>query len=86
MLAQEFVHEARLAHALGPEQQQTGHAVAWRIREEIRQAVDDLVGAWVVNPAFLPNPVDPLVGGEASLRAVGGVEVESGKNLGAVAG
>src|SRR5689334_5772849 len=58
IVAQKFLYHAGLAHTRAAVNNETWHAVPWRIVHEIRQTFENTFGAGVLNPALLANPRD----------------------------
>lgn len=61
VITKELLDDPRLAHPGQAVDEKTGHAVAWRIVDELRQARQDTLGARVLNPPLPANPSDALV-------------------------
>ena len=63
MVANELLDDVRFPHAWRSREQKAGHAVSRRKREQFFEVLQCLICAGVVDPAILPDPVNPLVGG-----------------------
>ena len=56
IVAQEFLHDASLAHACAAINHQTWHTVVGWIIDQVGKPVQNTFGAGILNPALLPNP------------------------------
>jgi len=60
VIAQKLLNNARFAHARRAVDDQTRDAVAWWVVDQIRQALENALGARILDPSLPPNPGDAL--------------------------
>ena len=58
VVAQKLLNDVRLAHAGSAVDDQAWHAVAGWVIDQIHQALENALGARILNPSLLPNPGD----------------------------
>jgi hypothetical protein len=60
IVPQELLDDSGLANASSAVNDEAGHTIAWRIIDEIHQAVQNSLSTWILNPTLLAQPMNPL--------------------------
>jgi hypothetical protein len=60
IISQELLDDAGLTHASCAVDDEAWHTIPWRVVNEVHQALQDALGARILNPAFLAKPVNAL--------------------------